>query len=437
MLDIRFIKANPALVKKDLEKRRDKEKVPWVSEVVEKHEEWKALKEKWEKLRHSRNTISQEINQLKKQGKDISAKLKEVRELPQKIAAAEEKLLKVEERVSFILQRLPNVLHESVPVGKDDTENREVRKWGAVKKQLFELKSHGEFLEGLGLADFERATKISGAGFYFIKGDLVKLELALVNFVTAAMEKKGFTLIQPPLIMQRKPYEGVVALADFENVMYRISDNGDKKSNENEKESNYLIATSEHPLAAMMMNETLDESQLPLKFCGISSCFRREIGSHGVDTRGLFRVHQFNKVEQFVFCKPEDSWKLHEELLKNAEEILQQLKIPYRIVNICTGDIGTVAAKKYDIEAWFPRQDAYREVVSCSNCTSYQAASLNIRYNNSKSGEKEFVHTLNCTAAATSRMLAAIVENFQNKDRTITVPEVLVPYVGKKFIVKK
>lgn len=427
MLDIRFIVANPAIVKKDLEKRNDKEKVSWVAEVVEKHDEWKVLKEKWEKLGQRRNALSSEINQLKKQGKDIAAKIKEVKDLPQKVAAAEESMLKVGERLNFILRRLPNVLHESVPAGKDETGNKEIRKWGAVKKQAFELKSHGELLEQLGMADFERAAKISGAGFYFVKGDMVKLELALINFVADTISKKGFTLVEPPLIMHRKPYEGVTALGDFENVMYKIDD-------PSEKESSYLIATSEHPIAAMMMNETLDEKQLPLRFCGISSCFRREIGSHGVDTRGLFRVHQFNKVEQFVFCRPEDSWKIHEELLKNAEEIFQKLKIPYRVVNICTGDIGTVAAKKYDIEAWFPRQEKYREVVSCSNCTSYQAASLNVRYLKAKTGEKEFVHTLNSTAVATGRAMVAIAENCQNKDGTITVPEVLVPYVGKKVI---
>ncbi|MBI2143212.1 serine--tRNA ligase [Candidatus Woesearchaeota archaeon] len=439
MLDIRFIKANQSAVKKDLEKRGDKEKVSWVAEVVGKHDEWKELKEKWEKLRHSRNAISQEINQLQKQGKSIAAKVKEVKELPQRIAAAEQKLQQVEQRIDFILRRLPNVLHESVPVGKDDTENKEARRWGQPKKPTFPLKSHGELLEQLGLADFERATKIAGAGFHFLKGDLVKLEFALINFAAAAMEKKGFTLIEPPLMMQRKPYEGVVAISDFENVMYKIDEGGNssEKSKENEKkESSYLIATSEHPLAAMMMNETLDEKQLPLKFCGVSSCFRREIGSHGVDTRGLFRVHQFSKVEMFAFCKPEDSWKLHEELLKNAEELLQQLKIPYRVVNVCTGDIGMVAAKKYDLETWFPRQNAYREVVSCSNCTTYQATALNIRYNNKEAGEKEYVHTLNATAVATSRVMAAIVENFQNKDGTITVPDVLVPYFGKKVIGK-
>ena len=428
MLDIRFVKANSALVKKDLERRRDKEKVPLVDELLEMHEEWKELKEKVEKLRHSRNTISAEINQLQKQKKDIAAKLKEVKELPQKIAAAEEKLQKNEKRVNEILQQLPNVLHESVPYGKDESENKELRKWGVVKKASFELKTHSELLEEHGLANFERATKISGSGFHFLKGDLVRLELALISFVAAAMEKKGFTLIEPPLMMNRKAYEGVTDLAAFENVMYKV-DEGKK-----DDEASYLIATSEHPIAAMMMNESFDEKQLPAKFCGISTCFRREIGSHGVDTRGLFRVHQFSKVEQFVFSKPENSWKIHEELLKNAEEILQQLKIPYRVVNVCSGDIGMVAAKKYDIEGWFPRQDTYRELVSCSNCTSYQAVGLNIRYLNSKTGEKEYVHTLNATAVATGRTMVAIIENYQNKDGTITVPEVLVPYVGKKVI---
>ena len=428
MHDIKFLKANPAIVKKDIEKRGDKEKVPWVAEVVDKHEEWKELKGRIDNLRQSRNALSADINQLQKQGKSIAAKVKEAKELPQKIAAAEEKLRQLEARVAFILQRLPNVLHESVPLGKDDTENKELRKWGTIKKHGFELKTHSELLEQLGLADFESSTKISGAGFYFLKGDLVRLELALVNFAAAEMEKKGFTLIAPPLMMHRKPYETVTDLAAFEDVMYKV-DEGRK-----EEESSYLIATSEHPIAAMMMDETLDEKQLPLRLCGISTCFRKEIGSHGVDTRGLFRVHQFSKVEQFVFSKPEDSWKIHEELLKNAEGIMQQLKIPFRVVSVCSGDIGMVAAKKYDIEAWFPRQNAYREVVSCSNCTSYQSVGLNVRYLDSKTGEKKFPHTLNSTAVATGRVIVAIVENFQNKDGTITVPDVLVPYVGKKVI---
>jgi seryl-tRNA synthetase len=424
MLDIKFVIANPEVVKKDLKKRQDREKLTWVDEVIKKYSEWKKVKEEADNLRHRRNVITREINQLKKEEKSITAKVKEAKQLPQKIADTEKKLHQLQERINYILLRLPNILHSSVPVGKDETENKEIKKWGKPKQFDFELKVHGELLEKNKLADFKRATKISGAGFYFLKGDLVLLEQALINFAMAELVKKGFIPISPPLMMRRKPYEGVTALEDFENVMYKI-----------DGENAYLIATSEHPIAAMFMNETLEGKQLPLKFVGLSSCFRKEIGSHGVDTRGLFRVHQFNKVEQLVFCKPSDSWKLHEELLRNAEQLMQKLELPYRVTSICTGDIGIVAAKKYDIEAWFPRQNAYREVISCSNCTSYQAVRLNIKYAKSN-GEKEYVHTLNSTAIATGRTIAAIVENYQNKDGSVTVPDVLVKFLGKKVIGK-
>ncbi len=422
MLDIKFIKDNSEAVKKSLEKREEKDKLAWVDEVVKKQEQWKSVKEENDKLRNKRNVITREINELRKQGKDIKAAVKEAKELPGKIADSDKKLQEIQDRIAFILQRLPNVLHTSVPVGKDDSENKEVRKWGKPK-EIEGLKSHGELLEERGLADFNRAAKVSGTGFYFVRGDLVKLELALINFAADELAKKGFTLIAPPLIMRRKPYEGVVSLQDFENVMYKI-----------EGDDSYLIATSEHPIGAMHMNEVFDEKALPIKYAGVSSCFRKEIGSHGVDTRGLFRVHQFNKVEQFVFCKPSESWKIHEELLKNAEDMVKKLDIPYRVVNICTGDIGMIAAKKYDIEAWFPRQKKYGEIVSCSNCTDYQAVSLNIKYKKEGSDEKEYVHTLNSTAIATGRMMVAIVENCQNTDGTINVPEALQKYVGKKKI---
>jgi len=417
MLDIKFITANPEVVKKDLKKRQDREKLPWVEEVVKKHAEAKKLREEADKLRHTRNVLTGDISRLKKEGKSITAKVKEAKQLPQKIADAEKQLQLLQERITHILLRLPNILHKSVPYGKDETENKEIKKWGKPKKFGFELKVHGELLEERGLADFKRATKISGSGFNFLKGDLVLLEQALINFALAELVKKGFVPIAPPLMMRRKPYQGVIELEAFEKVMYKIQD-----------EDLHLIATSEHPVAAMLMHETLEE--LPMKFVGLSSCFRKEIGSHGVDTRGLFRVHQFNKVEQFVFCKPSESWKLFEELLKNSEQLMQKLKIPYRITNICTGDIGIVASKKYDIEAWFPRQKAYREVVSCSNCTSYQAVRLNIKY--LKDSEKDYVHTLNSTAIATGRIIAAIVENYQNKDGSVMIPEVLQSYLGKK-----
>jgi len=239
------------------------------------------------------------------------------------------------------------------------------------------------------------------------------------------MVKKGYTPMEPPFLMRREPYEGVVALSDFEDVLYKI-----------ENEDLYLIATSEHPMAAMLMNEVFVTENLPLKLVGVSANFRKEAGAHGKDTRGIFRTHQFNKIEQFVFCKPEDSWKIHEELIRNAEELVQKLGLPYRVVNVCTGDIGTVAAKKYDIEAWMPAQNAYREIISCSNCTDYQARRLNIKYRE-KEGEppKGFVHTLNSTALATGRTIVAILENYQNEDGSVMVPEVLRKYmVGIKKI---
>ncbi len=423
MLDIKFVQENPSVVKKDLEKRGDKEKAAWVDEVVKKQAQWKELKEENDKLRNKRNVITQQINELRKQGKDIRAVVEEAKKIPEKIAESDKVVEELQQRVSFILQRLPNVLHESVPKGKDDSENKEISKWGTPKKHD-EKKSHGELLEEKGLADFARATKISGAGFYFLKGDLVKLELALIDFAITELEKHGFTPIVPPFMMRRKPYEGVVSLADFENVMYKI-----------EGDDSYMIATSEHPIGAMHSGEAFEAKELPIKYCGLSTNFRKEIGSHGVDTRGLFRVHQFNKVEMFVFCKPEQSWKMHEELLAIAEGLVKKLKIPYHVVNVCSGDMGVIAAKKYDIEAWSPRQEKYMEIVSCSNCTDYQAVSLNIKYRKGED-EKEYVHTLNSTAIATSRMLVAIIENFQNKDGTIKVPEVLQKFVGKKVIGK-
>ena len=320
--------------------------------------------------------------------------------------------------------RLPNILHDSVPIGNGIDGNVVIRHWGEKPKFSFELKPHGELLAELGLANFEKASEVSGHGFYYLLGDIARMELALVNFAVDSLIEKGYTFVEPPLMLRRKPYEGVTDLKDFETMMYKVED-----------EDLLLIATSEHPIAAMHMDEVLDEKKLPMKFVGFSPCFRKELGSHSLDTRGLFRVHHFNKVEQFIFCRPEDSWQFHEELLKNAEEIFQKLKIPYRVVNTCTGDIGTVAAKKYDIEAWFPRENLYREVISCSNCTSYQSVRLNVKYR--KGEEKEYVHTLNSTAIATSRAIRAIVENYQQKDGTIKVPAVLQKLMRKKVIGKK
>jgi seryl-tRNA synthetase len=315
--------------------------------------------------------------------------------------------------------KIPNLLHESVPYGKDDNENVEVRRWGKQPKFDFTPKSHMEILENLGMIDFERAAKVVGAGFYYLKGDAVLLDMALQRFAIEHLRKKGFTVIWPPLMIGREAYEGVTDLSDFELVTYKIDGTND-----------YLIATSEHPMAAMYKDETFERKDLPVKLCGVSTCFRKEIGTHGKYTKGLFRVHQFNKIEQFIFCIPEDSWKWHEEIQRNSEELYQQLGLHYRVVNICTGDIGSLAAKKYDIEVWMA-DGKFRESGSNSNVTDYQARRLNVKW---KEGPGKpptgLVHTLNNTTLATSRTIIAIVEQFQQKDGSVLIPKALQPFMN-------
>ncbi|HLC98513.1 MAG TPA: serine--tRNA ligase [Candidatus Nanoarchaeia archaeon] len=426
MLDINMIRNNMEIVEADLKKRGDKEKLKWLKDIIEKDKQWRQLKFDFQKIQNEKNTISQEIAKLKKEKKEISKQLKRLREIPEKEEWFTVEMAKIKEKIDYYLMRLPNILHKSVPVGKDESENQLVRQWGKKPDFGFKPKSHVDALKDLDLGDIERAAKVAGARFYYLKNELVMLEMALQKFALDMLRERGFVPVSPPLMMKRKPYEGVTSLDDFEEMLYKI-----------EGEDLYMIATSEHPIAAMHMDETIGPGKLPLKYAGISICFRKEAGAHGKDTKGIFRVHQFNKVEQFIFCRPEDSWKLHEELMKNAEEIFQKLGLPYRIVNICTGDIGAVAAKKHDLEVWMPVQDCYREAISCSNCTDYQARRLNIRYGK-EGGKKELVHTLNSTAIATGRVMVAIMENFQNKDGSINIPKVLQPYMnGLKLIEKK
>ncbi len=418
MLDIRLVRDRPDVVRKDLRKRGAAEKERLLDDVIGWDRAWRAAAAEADGLKKRRNEITRAIAEAKKARKETTALQKEAGELPRKIEALDTRAADLEAKVRNGLMRLPNILHESVPVGKDDSENVEVAKWGTPRTFDFELKPHGELLEALHLADFERARKIAGAGFVYMMGDLVRLDQALLQFALDYMVKQGFTAVFPPYMMHRDAYEGVTDLGDFETVMYKV-----------DGEDLFLIATSEHPIGALYKDEIIDEAQLPLTFAGISACFRREIGGHGVDTKGLFRMHQFNKIEQFVFCRPEESWAWHEKIRANGEGIYRALEIPYHVVNVCTGDIGTVAAKKYDIEAWYPRQGKYREVISCSNCTDYQARRLNIRAGK-VGGDKFFPHTLNSTAMATSRGLVAILENYQNADGTVTVPKVLRPYMG-------
>lgn len=424
MLDIKFIREHPDAVRNDLKKRKDSEKLNWFEDLVTKDTEYREMLVEAEGLRKKRNIISEEINALRKQGKDIKEKVAESKLLPAKIKEIEDKITNVKEKVDFYLMRLPNVLHESVPYGADDKDNVTVKEHGKIPKKDFELKPHGELIVDLGIGDFDQAAKVSGRGFYYLKGDLALLEQALFRLAVDHLVKKSYTLIHPPIMLGKEAYSGVTDLADFESVMYKI-----------DGEDLYLIATSEHPICAMLKDKVFTEAELPLKAVGFSPCFRKEIGGHGVDTKGIYRVHQFYKIEQFVFCKPEDSWKFHEEIRQNAEELFQALELPYRVISICTGDIGIVAAKKYDIEVWMPRQNKYGEVVSCSNCTAYQAVRSNIRYEK-KDGNREYIHTLNSTAIATTRAMVAILENFQNKDGSVDIPKVLQPYMaGKKKIV--
>jgi seryl-tRNA synthetase len=420
MLDIRFVRASPDIVKADLRKRNDEEKIAWVDDLLAKDARSRELKVATDQLRQRRNTIARDINAAKKAAHDAAPLMAEAAALPQKIKDCDAEQEEIKTVTRSYLMRLPNILHESVPTGKDDTENVEIKRVGIPKTFSYEIKNHGQLATEQGWADFERATKTSGAGFYFLKGNLVLLDMALQRYAIDLLVRKGFTPIIPPYMINRSSYEGVTDLGDFEKVMYKID--GDDA---------YLIATSEHPIGAMYQDEIFEEKDLPLRLAGISPCFRREIGAHGLDTKGLFRVHQFTKVEQFVYCKPEDSWQIHEELLANAEEVFKGLGLPYRVVNICTGDIGTVASKKYDIESWMPRENAYKEVVSCSNCTTYQAVRLNIRVRDKSDFEsKQWLHTLNSTAIATSRVLRAILENYQQEDGTVILPEVIRPYMN-------
>ncbi len=422
VLDIKFVRNNPDTIRADLTKRKDYERLSWVDPLLDADRQVRELKVEIDALRQRRNTISREINAERKAGGDPSALMAEAKALPEKIKALDLVKDEKEQQVRYYLMRLPNILDESVPVGDSDDDNVEIRQVGEKRTFSFPLKNHGQLAVENGWADFERAARVSGSGFSYLKGSLVLLDMALQRYAIDLLVKKGFTPVIPPYMMNRASYEGVTDLADFEEVMYKIEDS-----------ESYLIATSEHPLCAMYQDEIFEERDLPIKFSGLSPCFRREIGSHGIDTKGLFRVHQFHKVEQFIFCKPEDSPAFHEELLANAEELYRNLGLPYHVVLICTGDIGTVAAKKYDIEVWMPREEAYREVVSCSNCTSYQAVRLGMRMRDPADFEsKYYIHTLNSTEVATSRTIRAILENYQLEDGSVEIPAVLRPYMNDR-----
>ncbi len=419
MIDLEIVREHPEVVEANLARRRRPEYLTQLAAVRAADVDWRATVRVADELRRRRNELSRGIAGARAGGGPSEALSAEAKALPVRMREVELREAELRDARDRALRRLPNLLDESVPYGRDDSENVVVGTWGSPGPADPGLRSHAELLEGLGMADFDRAHRTSGAGFYYLFGDFVLLDLALQRFALDLLVDRGFTPVAPPYVLRRAPYEGVTDLADFENVMYRIQD-----------EDLYLIATSEHPLAALHAGEILDPDDLPLRLAGVSPCFRKEIGGHGVDQKGIFRTHQFQKVEQFAYVRPEESAAMLEELRANAEEVFRRLEVPYRVVTVCTGDLGTVAAKKYDVEAWFPRQQAYREVVSCSNCTDYQARRLGIRLGKAGRPEKQTPHTLNSTAVATSRGLAVIVEQYQQPDGTVTIPTALRPYLG-------
>ncbi len=424
MLDIRLIRENPAQVRENLARRHDPEKLELLDHVIETDQEWRELTARVNDMRRRRNEISSQIGRVMKEGGDASSLKKEAGEIPSQLKELESKMSTLQEDLRDGLMRLPNMLHESVPYGADDHDNVEIRRWGEAPVFGFEPKSHAEITEALGIADFERAAKTAGAGFYYLRNEFALLDHAIQRYAIDFLLKKGYALIEPPYMIRRAAYEGVTDLADFESVMYKVED-----------EDLYLIATSEHSVGSMLMNETVLAEQLPIKICGISPCFRREIGQHGRYTKGIFRVHQFHKIEQFIFSSPEQSWELHEELQRNSELLYEGLGLHYRVVNVCTGDMGSIASKKYDIECWMADGE-FRETGSNSNCTDYQARRLNVKYRLKEGARPEgFVHTLNNTAIATSRTMIALIEQYQQEDGTILIPEALRPYMNGMAVI--
>ena len=416
MIHISVFREKPKTIKQSLKKRGLKTDV--VDKVIIADNKWREVLARADKLKHERNVAGVEIAKLKKQGKSTASTIKKMKTVAHKLEKFEAERRKWAEQRDELRMRIPNLLHKSVPLGKDEAANKEVKRFGTMKKPRFELKPHQDIAANLGLADFDSAAEVSGRGFYYLFNGLYLLDLALQRFALDFLQSKGFTLASTPLLLRKKAIGGAINIEDFEDVIYKVED-----------EDLYLIGTAEHSLVSLAAKKTFPEKYLPLRLASASPCFRKEIGAHGVDTRGVFRVHQFNKVEQVSVTRPEESWEEFEFLQSNAEAIFKKLKIPFRVVEVCTGDIGGTAAKKLDIEAWMPRQARFREVTSCSNCTDYQSNKLRIRVE-SKDGSRRPAHTINSTGVATSRAIVAILENFQQKNGSVKIPSVLHAYMN-------
>ncbi|BCD21115.1 seryl-tRNA synthetase [Bacillus cereus] len=424
MLDIKFLRTNFEEVKAKLQHRG--EDFTDFGRFEELDTRRRELLVQTEELKSKRNEVSQQISVLKREKKDAEALILEMREVGEKVKDLDNELRTVEEDLERLMLSIPNIPHESAPVGETEDDNVVARTWGEVKEFAFEPKPHWDLATDLGILDFERAGKVTGSRFVFYKGAGARLERALISFMLDLhTDEHGYEEVLPPYMVNRASMTGTGQLPKFEEDAFRI-----------ESEDYFLIPTAEVPVTNMHRDEILNKEQLPIRYAAFSSCFRSEAGSAGRDTRGLIRQHQFNKVELVKFVKPEDSYEELEKLTNDAERVLQLLELPYRVMSMCTGDLGFTAAKKYDIEVWIPSYGTYREISSCSNFEAFQARRANIRFRREPNGKPEHVHTLNGSGLAIGRTVAAILENYQQEDGTIIIPEVLRPYMGGKTVIK-
>lgn len=423
MLDIKLFRTEPDLVKAKVAKRGMDAQV--VDDVLALDEQRRQLIGEAEQMKAERNKVSGEIAQKKRNKENADDVIAEMRDLGDKIKASDEQLTKVDKSLTDTLSRIPNLIHDDVPEGASDEENEELKRWGKPRTFDFEAKAHWDLVEELKMVDFERAAKVSGARFVFLTGEGAQLERALMNYmVTKHTTQHGYTEMMVPQLVNADSMYGTGQLPKFEEDLFKV-----------EQEGLYTIPTAEVPLTNYYRNEVIAPDVLPAKFTAQSACYRSEAGSAGRDTRGLIRLHQFDKVEMVRFEKPEDSWAALEEMTNHAEAILEELELPYRRVILCTGDIGFGSSKTYDIEVWLPSYDDYKEISSCSNITDFQARRSNIRFKRDKTAKPELAHTLNGSGLAVGRTFAAIVENYQNADGSVTIPEALVPFMGGKTVI--
>ncbi len=422
MLDIKIIRENPQLVK-DAMKKRNKDMDALVDEVLAIDAERRELTVKNDQLKQEQNNASREIPKIKKEGGDISAIMARMNEIKESVKAGDAKLAELEEKQQKIMYEFPNIPNPEIPVGKDDSDNVEIRRWGEPNAFDFEPKAHWDIGADLGILDPETAAKVTGARFHFYKAAGARLERAVINFFLNTHTEFGYTEVFPPFMVNRASMTGTGQLPKFEEDAFRL-----------EREDYFLIPTAEVPVTNMHRNDILDGADLPIKYCAYSACFRAEAGSAGRDTRGLIRQHQFNKVELVKFADPENSYEELEKLTNDAERVLQLLGLPHRVVCLCSGDIGFSSAKTYDIEVWMPSYGRYVEISSCSNFEDFQARRAAIRFKRTPKDKAQLVHTLNGSGVAVGRTVAAILENYQNADGSVTVPEVLRPYMGTDIL---